>query len=110
MSKIQATPDWNLSSEEMLTQIDLSRFNGDTISDGAAVRVASWYQSPGTVGHVLASLASGQPVERAELFDDLSRTLAEVRANVLESDADRVFNLQALQALVLWALDAPEVD
>lgn len=40
-----------------------------------AVTVASWYQSPGAIGHVLASFASGAAVDRTELLDDISATV-----------------------------------
>jgi hypothetical protein len=35
---------------------------GPEISDCVAVTIASWWQSPGTVGRHLAALASGAPV------------------------------------------------
>lgn len=39
--------------------------------------IASWYQSPGSVGHVLASLASGHRVIVDDLLDDIAATRRE---------------------------------
>ena len=50
--------------------------NGE-FSDTAARTVASWWQSPGTIGSVLSALASGLPVGRDELLDDISATARE---------------------------------
>jgi hypothetical protein len=44
------------------------------IEPETAVTIAAMWQSPGTVGHVLAGFASGAPVDREELLDDIYRT------------------------------------
>lgn len=47
--------------------------NGE-ISDEVAKTIASWWQSSGTVGSALASLASGAAVDRDYLYEDIAAT------------------------------------
>ena len=47
--------------------------NGE-MPDSMARTVASWYQSSGSVGSVLASLASGSDVARDALAEDIAAT------------------------------------
>jgi len=47
--------------------------NGE-LSDAAAKTIASWWQSSGTVGSALASLASGAAVDRDYLYEDIGAT------------------------------------
>ena len=47
--------------------------NGE-ISDAVAKTIASWYQSSGTIGSVLAGLASGAAVDRDALAEDVAAT------------------------------------
>lgn len=42
------------------------------IEPATARAIASWWQSSGTVGHVLASFASGVAVDRTALLDDIA--------------------------------------
>lgn len=42
-----------------------------------AVTIASWWQSSGTVGNVLAAFASGAEVDRTALLDDIDATRRE---------------------------------
>ncbi|WP_236973151.1 hypothetical protein, partial [Mycobacterium avium] len=42
-----------------------------------AVTIASWWQSPGGIGKALAAFASGSPVSRQELLDDIAATRTE---------------------------------
>ncbi len=46
------------------------------IQPETALAIASWWQSSGTVGSVLAGFASGAAVERRALLDDITRTRA----------------------------------
>jgi hypothetical protein len=46
------------------------------VAPSVAVAIASWYQSPGAIGSVLAAFASGTEVNRTELLDDISRTVS----------------------------------
>jgi len=44
------------------------------ITAASARAIAFWWQSPGAVGHVLASFASGVAVQRADLLEDIARS------------------------------------
>lgn len=46
------------------------------ICDAAAVTIAAWWQSPGSIGHVLATFASGLPVTSDDLIGDIVATMA----------------------------------
>lgn len=69
---------------------------GPEISDCVAVTVASWWQSPGSVGRHLAAVASGAPVEYSDLADDIHMT-----RRVARDERDR----RGLDCLSTWALD-----
>lgn len=66
------------------------------ITDGTARTIASWWQSPGTVGRHLATLASGRHVAVDDLLDDIAATRR-------QADIDDV-NDAALTCLRDWAL------
>lgn len=66
------------------------------IADEAAVAIAAWWQSSGTVGRHLATLASGLPVDLNDLLDDIHHTRREV-----STEAD----YRALDCLATWALN-----
>jgi hypothetical protein len=70
--------------------------DGPEISDVVAVTIASWLQSPGTVGRWMASFASGLPVT----YDDLARDIYESRRTTYD-EADQ----RQLDLLSTWALD-----
>lgn len=44
------------------------------IAPATAVTIASWWQSSGNVGNVLAGFASGATVDRGALLDDIAAT------------------------------------
>lgn len=44
------------------------------ITDATARTIASWWQSPGSIGGALAALASGATVDRAALLEDINLT------------------------------------
>jgi hypothetical protein len=44
------------------------------ITPESAVAIASWWQSPGSVGSALAAFASGCSVDRGELLNDIAFT------------------------------------
>ncbi|GAB4988595.1 MULTISPECIES: hypothetical protein [Mycobacterium avium complex (MAC)] len=50
---------------------------GREIEPATAVTIASWWQSPGGIGKALAAFASGSPVSRQELLDDIAATRTE---------------------------------
>src|SRR5512145_2721100 len=54
------------------------RYGVAEIDDSVAVAIASWYQSPGGIGHILAAFASGTVVGFRELMDDIHATRREV--------------------------------
>ena len=68
--------------------------NGE-LSDGAAKAIAAAWQSPGTVGNVLASLASGHAVNRWALGDDITAT---------GRQADPMWPTE-LECLATWAIN-----
>jgi hypothetical protein len=73
------------------------------IHDSTALAIASWWQSPGAIGHVLASLASGMTVDVAELLDDIAATREEARRTGTLSQLDAT----ALDCLATWAINHP---
>jgi hypothetical protein len=75
---------------------------GPEISDCVAVTIASWWQSPGTIGHVFASFASGQPVEYDDLAEDIYRTQL--------SSSLTLRDRQGLDCLSTWALDRTDAN
>jgi len=76
MATIQITEP-PLSAEEVraeiLTVIDgtATTENGE-LSDAVARTIAAWWQSSGTVGSLLASLACGHAVDRDALYEDIA--------------------------------------
>lgn len=66
------------------------------ITDETAVTIAAWYQSPGSVGRHLATLASGLPVDLDDLLRDIHNTRAEVTDN---------FERACLDCLATWAIN-----
>ena len=91
----------HLTSDEAAYEVATSYAAGEEISDRAALTVASWWQSPGTVGHVLASLASGRSVQVGALLDDIAATRREITGR--SYSADHV----ALDMLATWAINHP---
>lgn len=63
----------HVSDEQAYRQVR-ARHGVDEIDDAVAVTIASWWQSPGTVGRHLAALASGAEVDHADLLDDIAAT------------------------------------
>lgn len=77
-------------------QLEVARHHGKgEISDSAARTIASLWQSSGTVGSHLATLASGLPVDLDDLLDDIHHTR--------QGTADW-FDLQGLDTLATWAI------
>lgn len=74
-----------------------------TISDAAAVTLASWWQSPGTVGRYLAQLASTGRVNVPDLLADIDATRREAESREVFDDADAL----GLSALEAWAVHHP---
>lgn len=62
--------------ESVLSQDGPLKFRRE-ITPESAVTIASWWQSSGTVGSVLAAFASGAEVDRTELLDDIAATWPE---------------------------------
>jgi hypothetical protein len=75
---------------------------GPEISDCVAVTIASWWQSPGTIGRHLAALASGAPVQYGDLADDIHATYNGPGL----SRQDR----QDLDVLSTWALNRTDAN
>lgn len=70
------------------------------IEPATAVTIASWWQSSGRIGSVLAGFASGAAVERTELLDDISRSRA--TAGYIRDDDSR-----ALDCLATFVINYP---
>lgn len=87
----------HLPSVEVLDQVR-ERVGREELTDAAAVTIASWYQAPRGTGSVLATFASGLPVNREDLSRDVSDTIDECY--------DRLGNLdrRALDMLGTWVL------
>lgn len=80
------------------TQSEVILWLGDpdsTIRDGAARTIAGWWASSGSVGHVLAALSTGLPVNERELRDDIEATRIHHRTM-------SVYDREALDALDAW--------
>lgn len=65
------------SYEDAVLQAD-ARQGVCEIEPAAALAIAAAWQSPGTVGHVLASFASGAPVSVSDLLRDIYLTRLDV--------------------------------
>lgn len=86
-------------------RVELER---DEVRDGsrvllsvpAALAVASWWQSPGRLGGVLASLASGLSVDLDDLLADVELT---ARAYLSESRPSDANDRELLDLLAAWA-------
>lgn len=83
--QVQVTPESReLYADEVLRNCYAVREQDRTdtdriveIPDDVARVIATYFHSPGTVGHVLASLGSGLEVTREELSMDISHTIAQ---------------------------------
>ena len=91
----------HVDSDYAERQVTLREGGEHEIDDDVAVTIASWWQSPGSVGSALAALASGAPVEYEELADDIYRTRPEA-----STPLDRL----TLGMLSTWALRRTEAD
>lgn len=77
--KIQVRPNEAgrlLTADDVHSICRASARSGVEIPDQAARIIASWWQSSGTIGSALASLASGREVEDVLLGLDISATIA----------------------------------
>lgn len=99
MAKFQVRES-HLTTAELSADMAAARAHVGIISDAAAVTIASWWQSSGTVGYVLAALASGREVDTGHLIADIDATLAPYD----EHDEDPQAYLGALRE---WAETAP---
>lgn len=73
MSTIQIRAS-HVDTHSVGTDVLTSHNTGREISPATAVTIASWWQSSGSVGSVLAGFASGTEVNRAALLDDIAAT------------------------------------
>ena len=71
---------------------------GAEITDSSAVTIAAWWQSPGSIGRHMATLASGLPVVLSDLLDDIHHS---------RKEADTELDRQALDCLATWAINHP---
>ncbi len=85
------------------TRAEIARHYGtDTeVSDAAAVTIASWWQSPGGTGSVLAALSTGASWDLEDLLDDIASTRAWARAQNCHTPEDD----RALDMLATWAIN-----
>lgn len=75
---------------------------GEEISDSTARTIASWWQSSGTVGSILASVACGCTVSVDALLDDIYYTTGAWRDITPSSEDGR-----ALGCLATWTMNHP---
>ena len=68
----------HLYAADVDTEVRAASTEGREISDACAVTLASYWQSPGTVGYALTALASGAEIGLTELLDDIHRTRQEI--------------------------------
>lgn len=97
MSTVTANTRHHVTSDEALRDVRTSHGIRE-IEDSTALTIASWWQSPGNVGRVLAQLSTTGSCDVAELLDDIHRTYREADT---QSDRD------ALDMLATWALNHP---
>lgn len=86
----------HVTSDEAYRQV-AARSGIDEIDDAVAATIASWWQSPSTVGRHLAALASGAPVEYQDLANDIYRTRRETGGMSPATNRE-------LDALSTWAI------
>lgn len=84
----------HVSSQEAYS---LTRSERPVLDDATAVTIASWWQSPGRIGSVLAGFASGAPVIAEALLSDVQATINEERPYASPADMRA---LRALEAYV----------
>lgn len=83
------------------------RYGVAEVDDSVAVALASWYQSPGSVGRILAALASGTVVGFQELMDDIHATRREIDRH---NEADAPTMRRQLDMLATWVIDRTQAD
>lgn len=64
----------HVANHEAMQNVVNAAADGILITPATAGTIASWWQSPGGIGSVLAGFASGAAVKRAELLDDIHAT------------------------------------
>ena len=69
---------------------------GEVISGTVAREIASYWQSSGSVGHVLASFASGHMVSPVSLQNDVIKTIRDARKD--DTSEENLIELYALLA------------
>jgi hypothetical protein len=72
----------------------------EPISDACALTIASWWQSPGSVGAAMATLASTGSVDCTALLDDIGATMRTQPTAGIRNRQD----FDALIALQTWAV------
>jgi len=102
-SVIHVRNPWLKTRAETEWDVHNSYVGGWEISDSTAVTIASWWQSPGSVGSAFAALASGAPVVLGDLLDDIRQTR---RTLPPDQEAD----VRALDMLATWAINVSPRD
>lgn len=95
---ICASSSHKVDTTTVTNDITMSRVMGIEVDDPTAVTIASWWQSSGTVGRHLATLASGMWVQLDLLLWDIAQS---------REEADTPFAAQALDMLATWAINHP---
>lgn len=94
----------HLMEDEVRAEVSSCYGSPREISDAAAVTIASWWQSPGGTGSVLAALSTGASWDLEDLLDDIASTRAWARAQNCHTPEDD----RALDMLATWALNRQE--
>ncbi len=90
------TTDPMLTSDHALYEVHTCEGKQE-VSDGAARTIASWFASPGKIGHVLAELAQGQSVDLESLLTDIWQTRLHTSGLTPEDQL-------SLDMLITWAI------
>ncbi|WNY15196.1 hypothetical protein SEA_MACGULLY_93 [Rhodococcus phage MacGully] len=109
MSIIQCVGE-HFGSERVASEVAYWVAYGEPIADGAALSIASWWQSPAGPGHAFAALASGAQIDIADVREAINAQLAELDSDGVDEDTDTpsavggwtADELQELRALGAW--------
>jgi len=90
------------AAQALSAEVDAQLASGNVLSDGAALAIAAWYQSPGYIGGDFAALASGYPVYLRAVQDDALYTEREA-----PEDRDRARHMAAFRR---WLAEAEATE
>jgi hypothetical protein len=99
------TPALSTDERAVLEAITERDRTGEDIPERVARCIASWWQSPGPIGHEMAVFASTGTITDADKWQrDFNHTYEEAKDSTHRTDEERAFDLRALDALGLYVL------